>query len=202
VHHTRRPDRLDTKKRESSCEGSLLVRCIRTSDRKTGCVARLHRSLGSLNGSLDSVSDRGTPERPKPREATAEHPLVELPLPHTVIPPFEGGCEGLAMLNRTNLTLSASALSNGLNLGTRSLAALAGVNNDRTTLHICPSHQDVMRERMGWYVVFSIPGPRYAIPAIPVSFSPVQRRQFGVVTSQRSRASKRLAAAIPATSGK
>ena len=40
------------------------------------------------------------------------------------------------MLNRTNLTLSALALSNRLNLGTRSLAANASVNDgDQTLLH-------------------------------------------------------------------
>ena len=40
------------------------------------------------------------------------------------------------MLNRTNLTLSALALSNGLNLGTRSLAANADVNLDGQTSYI------------------------------------------------------------------
>jgi hypothetical protein len=105
------------------------------------------------------------------------------------------------MLNRTNLTLSASALSNGLNLGTRSLAADAGVNNDGTTLPVCPSHQDVMREGMVWYVVSSIPRPKYAVPAIPGPFFPVQRRQPGAVSAAR-RATKRSTAARPATSGK
>jgi len=114
------------------------------------------------------------------------------------------------MLNRTNLTLSALALSNRLNLGTRSLAASAGVNNGGTTLRICPSHQDVMREGMVWYVVFSNPKPRYATPAIPCSFSPVRQRQSGSMKSSRihglkptaSRATERTAAAMPATSGK
>ena len=64
------------------------------------------------------------------------------------------------MLNRTNLTLSALALSNGLNLGTRSLAANASVNDGDQTLRTRHSHHDVMRERMVWYVVFSIPKPR------------------------------------------
>jgi len=110
------------------------------------------------------------------------------------------------MLNRTNLTLSALALSNGLNLGTRSLAANAGVNDGDTTLRICPSHHDVMREGMEWYVVFSNPKPRYASPTIPSSFSAVQQCQSGYVASQRSgigmdRACERPAAAIPATSG-
>jgi len=106
------------------------------------------------------------------------------------------------MLNRTNLTLSALALSNRLNLGTRSLAACAGVNTGDTTLRIRPSHHDVMREGMEWYVVFSNPKPRYAIPAIPCSFSPVRERQLRSVTSQQRRATGRSAAAMLAISGK
>ena len=50
------------------------------------------------------------------------------------------------MLSRMNLTLSALALSNGLNLGTRSRAANADVNLDGQTLYILSSHHDVMRE--------------------------------------------------------
>jgi hypothetical protein len=107
------------------------------------------------------------------------------------------------MLNRTNLTLSASALSNGLNLGTRSLAARASVNNDGTTSHICPSHQDVMRERVVWYVAVSIPKPKDAMPSIQDSDSifPVQRRQVRPRPAARA-AGKRAAAARPATTGK
>ena len=82
------------------------------------------------------------------------------------------------MLNRTNLTLSALALSNRLNLGTRPFAANASVNFGGQTLRTRQSHHDVMRERMDWYVVLSIPRPRYAIPAIPGSFFQVQERQF------------------------
>jgi hypothetical protein len=108
------------------------------------------------------------------------------------------------MLNRTNLTLSASALSNGLNLGTRSLAARAGVNDDGTTFHICPSHPhaDVMREDgMVWYVAVSIPRPKHVIPFIPSSILPVQARQARPAQAAR-RAKKRSAAATPATPGK
>jgi hypothetical protein len=105
------------------------------------------------------------------------------------------------MLNRMNLTLSASALSNGLNLGTRSLAARAGVNNDGTTFHICPSHQDAMREGMVWYVAVSMPRPKDAIPAIRDSIFPVQHRQSRPVPAA-SRAAKRSAAATRAISGK
>jgi hypothetical protein len=112
-------------------------------------------------------------------------------------------------LNRTNLTLSALALSNGLNLGTRSLAANASVNVGDQTLRIRHSHHGVMREGMVWYVVFSNPKPRYAIPAIPSSFSSEQQRRLSCVTLQRSglkrtarRAAKATAAAMSATSGK
>ena len=112
-------------------------------------------------------------------------PLVETPVLHLVIPPFYGGCEGLAMLNRTNLTLSALALSNRLNLGTRSLAANAGVINVGETLRIRPAHHDVMRVGTVWSVVSSIPKSRYAIPPIPSSLSPLQLRQLALVISQQ-----------------
>jgi hypothetical protein len=110
------------------------------------------------------------------------------------------------MLNRTNLTLSASALSKRLNLGTRSLAARAGVNVDGTTFHICPSHPDadLMREDgMVWYVAFSIPRPKHVIPAVPSSVFPVQprHRQARPAPAAR-RAAKRSAVLAPATPGK
>src|SRR4051812_11124339 len=73
--------------------------------------------------------------------------------PHFFSPPVEGGCEGLAMLNRTNRTLSANL--NRLNLGTRSLAATANVNKgDLQTLRIRHDHRVVMRDGMH---VFSTP---------------------------------------------
>jgi hypothetical protein len=86
------------------------------------------------------------------------------------------------LLNRTNLTLSALALSNGLNLGTRSLAANASVNDGDQTLRNRHSHHDVMRERMVWYVVSSIPKPMYASPAIPSSFFQFQQQLLSCVT--------------------
>jgi hypothetical protein len=89
------------------------------------------------------------------------------------------------MLNRTNLTLSALALSSGLNLGTRSLAANASVNNGGETLRIRTSHHDVMRDGMVWYFVFSMPKPRHVIPVIPISLSPLQDCQRRPVTSQQ-----------------
>ena len=86
------------------------------------------------------------------------------------------------LLNRTNLTLSALALSNGLNLGTRSLVANTSANDGDQTLRIRHSHHDVMRERMVWYVVSSIPKPTDAIPAIPSSFSQQQQDWLSCVT--------------------
>ncbi len=91
------------------------------------------------------------------------------------------------MLNRTNLTLSALALSNGLNLGTRSLAANASVNDGDQTLRIRHSHHDVMRERMVWYVVSSNPKPKYAIPAIPSSFFQQQQHELRDITARLCR---------------
>jgi hypothetical protein len=86
------------------------------------------------------------------------------------------------MLNRTNLTLSALASSNGLNLGTRSLAVNASVNDGDLSLRIRQVHHDVMRERMVWYVVLSIPKPKYAIPTIPSSFFQRQQSTSSCVT--------------------
>jgi hypothetical protein len=87
------------------------------------------------------------------------------------------------LMNRTNLTLSALALSNGLNLGTRSLAVNASVNDGDLTLRTRHSHHDVMRERMVWHVVSSIIQPMYAIPAIPGSLFQHQQRPSSCVTS-------------------
>ena len=49
------------------------------------------------------------------------------------------------MLDRTNLTLSALALTSGLNLGTRSLAANASVNTNGDS-RIRHTHHGLMRE--------------------------------------------------------
>jgi hypothetical protein len=89
------------------------------------------------------------------------------------------------LLNRTNLTLSALALSNGLNLGTRSFAVDANVSNGDQTLRIRQVHHDVMRERMVWYVVSSIPKPSDANPAIPSSFFPRRPQRPGCLTLPR-----------------
>jgi len=90
------------------------------------------------------------------------------------------------MFNRTNLTLSALALSNRLNLGTRSLAVNASVNHGDQTPRIRHTHHDVMREGMVWYDVFPIITERYATPTTPGSFSHVLQRLQGRVTLQPS----------------
>jgi len=73
-------------------------------------------------------------------------------------------------LNRTNLTLSA--LSNRLNLGTRSLVLGTGVNHGGNTLRLRHYHHDVMRDRMVWYVVSSFGSSKYDIPPMPDSIIP------------------------------
>jgi hypothetical protein len=88
------------------------------------------------------------------------------------------------MLSRMNLTLSALALSNGLNLGTRSRAANADVNLDGQTLYILSSHHDVMREGVARYS-FSKPKSKEGAPPIPSSISPVQNQQPSCAMWQR-----------------
>jgi len=68
------------------------------------------------------------------------------------------------MLNRNNLTLSA--LSNRLNLGTRSLVLTTGVDNIGTALRIRHTHHDVMRNPMVQESVSSVSVGAYAIPPI------------------------------------
>ncbi len=89
------------------------------------------------------------------------------------------------MLNRTNLTLSALALSNRLNLGTRSLAANASVNKGDKTPSIRQSHH-VMRDGMEWSGGYPIPQIGAAFPPIPRSFSPVPQCPSHDVAVQRS----------------
>jgi hypothetical protein len=89
------------------------------------------------------------------------------------------------MLSRMNLTLSALALSNGLNLGTRSRTANADLNLDGETLYILHSHHDVMREGVAWSSVFSKPKSKEAIPPIPGSISPVQLQQLRCAQTQQ-----------------
>jgi len=92
------------------------------------------------------------------------------------------------MFNRTNLTLSALALSNRLNLGTRSLANHAGVMNGNETLRARHTHHDVLREGMVWYDVFPILPARYVISAVPGSFSQQQQGQPGCMSMRPGRA--------------
>jgi hypothetical protein len=110
--------------------------------------------------------------------------LIALLLPHLQIPPYSGGCEGLAMFNRKNLTLSARTLSNRLNLGTRSLALNASVNHGGQILRTRQAFHGVMRDGMVWYDVFPITQPRYGIPTNPGSFSPQPQRQPSCLIQQ------------------
>jgi hypothetical protein len=71
------------------------------------------------------------------------------------------------MLNRTNRTLSAHL--NRLNLGTRSLASLASLNNGAQTLHTRHAFAVAMRAGMVGVPVSSITSGGYAIPSIPGS---------------------------------
>lgn len=156
------------------------------SSRQTGHGVRSHRDLGSQIGTHDSVND--TKGRPgdvfPPVRPRSENPL-SFRLHNPECPPdrsrkrikasprdpaFPGGCEGFAMLSRINLTLSA--LTNRLNLGTRTLVLNASGNNGKTTLRIRHLHHDVMRQRMVWCVVPSFTSERYDIPPMPDSIIP------------------------------
>jgi hypothetical protein len=75
------------------------------------------------------------------------------------------------MLNRKNLTLSA--LSNRLNLGTRSLVLNASVNLGGNTLRIRHAHHDAMREAMQWYGVKPFKQGKYDLPPIHDSIIPI-----------------------------
>ena len=77
-------------------------------------------------------------------------------------PALPGGCEGFAMFYRTNLTLSA--LSNRLNLGTRSLVQATSLNHGDQALRIRHSYRDVMRDKMAWCVASPLKPVDYDIP--------------------------------------
>jgi hypothetical protein len=89
------------------------------------------------------------------------------------------------MLNRTNRTLSALALSNRLNLGTRSLAANASVNRGDQSLLVRHTHHGVMHGGKMWSLMFPVSKPVREIPLIPGSFSPALQCQLSCVTEQR-----------------
>jgi hypothetical protein len=76
------------------------------------------------------------------------------------------------MLNRTNLTLSLSALSNRLNLGTRSLVLGTSANHGNQTLRIRHAYHDVMRETVVWSVEPPFSGIKRDIPPMPDSIIP------------------------------
>jgi hypothetical protein len=92
------------------------------------------------------------------------------------------------MLNRTDLTLSALALSNRLNLGTRSLAAkaTAGVDHGFQTQNIRQPHHGFMRDGMQWCDAFPIPRIGSAYPPITRSFSIEPQCQSRTVAVQCS----------------
>jgi hypothetical protein len=71
------------------------------------------------------------------------------------------------MLNRTNRTLSAHL--NRLNLGTRSLASQASVNNGDSTLHTRLVHPVAVRAGVVGVPVYPIFMGRIGIPSIPGS---------------------------------
>ena len=108
------------------------------------------------------------------------------------------------MLNRTNLTLSA--LSNRLNLGTRSLVLNTGVNTNGQTLRIRTSSHDrhVMRSGIEWNVAWFHAPMKYDISPRPGSMIPgIPQRPVRCgcpVASQvkRTEAAARAAKAKPA----
>jgi hypothetical protein len=71
------------------------------------------------------------------------------------------------MLNRTNRTLSAN--TNRLNLGTRSLAALAGFNTDCQTLRLRHDHPSKRSDSMRVGVMKSIMGPVFTVYPIEIT---------------------------------
>ncbi|MHC5538977.1 hypothetical protein ACYOEI_12220 [Singulisphaera rosea] len=80
------------------------------------------------------------------------------------------------MLNRTNRTLSANL--NRLNLGTRSFAIAANVNNGDQTLRLRhDDHRVVLRDGMPGYPTTPISIRSGGIPAIPSSSPSTSSRQ-------------------------
>lgn len=100
------------------------------------------------------------------------------------------------MLNRTNRTLSANL--NRLNLGTRSLAILAGVDNGVQTLRTRHVHRVVMRDGVLGYQPSPIPIRKDVIPAIPSS----PAGTFGLMVSTDDQRRVDIAAASFPQSGR
>ncbi|WP_337176418.1 hypothetical protein [Paludisphaera sp.] len=103
------------------------------------------------------------------------------------------------MLTRNNLTLSA--LSNRLNLGTRSLVLNASVNNG-TAPRIRHAHHDVMREFKAVFKVgvpVAYPMPSITDPAISDAQRDAWRPSWPAAASSRP-SSRSRASAAPAAS--
>jgi hypothetical protein len=89
------------------------------------------------------------------------------------------------MWNGTKQTLSTLALSHGLNLGTRPLAADASVNQRDLTLCTRHPHQGIMRDRIAWQGAFRVYVTRHAQLPIPSSFIPGPHGQASRVRSSK-----------------
>lgn len=117
-------------------------------------------------------------------------------LPH-FLPRPSGGCEGLAMLNRTNRTLSAHLNRLNLGLGTRTFALVAFGNNSVQTLRTRHAHCVVMRDGMGGDPMDRISYSILGIPSIPCS-TPEPARPSPAV-AERSR-TERVVPVAPVSS--
>jgi hypothetical protein len=115
-------------------------------------------------------------------------------LPYDPAPP--GGCEGLAMFYRTNLTLSA--LSNRLNLGTRSLVQTTSLNHGDQALRIRHPYHDVMRDKMAWCAASPFKPGGYDIPCSLGSMITGQEERF---VDQAGRVSSHSACQNPVSPG-
>jgi hypothetical protein len=86
---------------------------------------RFNAFLGHVSPE-DGLSSLRRPRLRRAWPSTTHHKQSRCTSPHFSIPPYTGGREGQAMLNRTNRTLSANSF--GLNQGTRSFARISGNN--------------------------------------------------------------------------
>ena len=120
------------------------------------------------------VPETGDANRPLPRDGRSSRIGLDRRTPFAAAlavaaplqpAPLGGGCEGLAMLNRTNRTLSANL--NRLNLGTRSLAIQANVNIGASTLRTRHAHRVVKRAGM-----FGSLPVEYSIPPVDLTDMP------------------------------
>lgn len=100
------------------------------------------------------------------------------------------------MFYRTNLTLSA--LSNRLNLGTRSLVQTTSVNHGDLALRIRHPYHDVMRDKMAWCVASPFKPVGYDIPRSLGSIITGHEERF---VHQAGRLSSHLACQDPVSPG-